>query len=163
VTNFISPFYHWPKYLFCCRPKFLEVLCIYFMLIFCYSYATIKDVRTGGHDDRMDSFVLAETFKYLYLLFAKPSDLLLDLDEFVFTTEAHLLPLTLARGYNHSFSSLGDSSEDVDSEFARTCPNTLNLFPESVRLPLKNMVDGICPRRLTARRLYGAQFTAGGL
>lgn len=46
---------------------------------------------------RMDSFVLAETFKYLYLLFADDADLLLNLDEFLFTTEAHLLPLTLAR------------------------------------------------------------------
>ena len=45
----------------------------------------------------MDSFVLAETFKYLYLLFAEPDDLILNIDEFIFTTEAHLLPLSLAR------------------------------------------------------------------
>ena len=45
----------------------------------------------------MDSFVLAETFKYLYLLFADPSDLPINLEEFVFTTEAHILPLSLAR------------------------------------------------------------------
>jgi mannosidase alpha-like ER degradation enhancer 3 len=50
----------------------------------------------------MDSFVLAETFKYLYLLFADPADLVLDLDEFLFTTEAHLLPLSLARSSNYS-------------------------------------------------------------
>ena len=46
---------------------------------------------------RLDSFVLAETFKYLYLLFADESDLVLDINEFVFSTEAHLFPLTLAR------------------------------------------------------------------
>ena len=45
----------------------------------------------------MDSFVLAETFKYLYLLFADASDLIIDVDSFVFTTEGHLLPLSLAR------------------------------------------------------------------
>ena len=45
----------------------------------------------------MDSFVLAETFKYLYLLFANESELLIDINDFVFTTEAHLLPLSLAR------------------------------------------------------------------
>ena len=45
----------------------------------------------------MDSFVLAETFKYLYLLFSEPSDLLINMEEFVFTTEAHMLPLSLAR------------------------------------------------------------------
>lgn len=48
-------------------------------------------------EDRMDSFVLAETFKYLYLLFTDDSDLLVDIDSFVFTTEGHLLPLSLAR------------------------------------------------------------------
>ena len=46
--------------------------------------------------DRMDSYVLAETFKYLYLLFSERENLVLDVDEFVFTTEAHLLPLTLS-------------------------------------------------------------------
>ena len=44
----------------------------------------------------MDSYVLAETFKYLFLLFANEEDLLLDMDDFVFNTEAHLLPLSLA-------------------------------------------------------------------
>ena len=48
-------------------------------------------------EDRMDSFVLAETFKYLYLLFSDDSDLIIDMDSFVFTTEGHLLPLSLAR------------------------------------------------------------------
>lgn len=55
----------------------------------------------------MDSFVLAETFKYLFLLFAEDSDMLLNIDEFLFTTEAHLLPLTLARSQaNLSFLSV---------------------------------------------------------
>ena len=45
---------------------------------------------------RMDSYVLAETFKYLFLLFAEEDELLLDMDDFVFTTEAHLFPLSLA-------------------------------------------------------------------
>jgi mannosidase alpha-like ER degradation enhancer 3 len=50
----------------------------------------------------MDSFVLAETFKYLYLLFAEESDLILDVSNFVFTTEGHLLPLSLARLSNRT-------------------------------------------------------------
>jgi len=44
----------------------------------------------------MDSFVLAETFKYLYLLFSDKDDLLVDVDEYVFSTEAHFLPLFLS-------------------------------------------------------------------
>lgn len=46
---------------------------------------------------RLDSFVLAETFKYLYLLYAEKSDLLFNVDDYIFTTEAHLLPLSLSR------------------------------------------------------------------
>ena len=59
-------------------------------------FAAIKDLKTNDHEDRMDSFVLAETFKYLYLLFAEEDDLVLDLNDFLFSTEAHLLPLSLA-------------------------------------------------------------------
>uniref|UniRef100_A0A094ZPG7 alpha-1,2-Mannosidase n=1 Tax=Schistosoma haematobium TaxID=6185 RepID=A0A094ZPG7_SCHHA len=60
-------------------------------------FAAIKDVRTMEHVDQFDSFVLAETFKYLYLLFAEPSDIPIKVDDYVFTTEAHLLPLSLSR------------------------------------------------------------------
>lgn len=45
---------------------------------------------------RMDSFVLAETFKYLYLLFTEKEDLVFNMNQFIFTTEAHLLPLSLS-------------------------------------------------------------------
>lgn len=41
----------------------------------------------------MDSFVLAETFKYLYLLFDSSPHRFIDVDQFIFTTEAHLLPM----------------------------------------------------------------------
>ena len=44
----------------------------------------------------MDSYVLAETFKYLYLLFTDAENLTLDIDNYIFTTEAHLLPLSLS-------------------------------------------------------------------
>jgi ER degradation enhancer, mannosidase alpha-like 1 len=32
-------------------------------------YASVADVMTGRLDDRMDSYFLAETLKYLFLLF----------------------------------------------------------------------------------------------
>uniref|UniRef100_A0A665V9C3 alpha-1,2-Mannosidase n=1 Tax=Echeneis naucrates TaxID=173247 RepID=A0A665V9C3_ECHNA len=59
-------------------------------------FAAMKDVRTGSHEDRMDSFFLAEMFKYLFLLFAEAEDLPFDVEDYVFTTEAHLLPLSLS-------------------------------------------------------------------
>jgi mannosidase alpha-like ER degradation enhancer 2 len=54
-------------------------------------YATLRSVETGEKGDRMHSFVLTETFKYLYLLF-EPSAV--DFDAVVFTTEAHPLRRT---------------------------------------------------------------------
>ena len=53
-------------------------------------------------EDRMDSFVLSETFKYLHLLFVDESDLLVNINDFVFTTEGHLFPLSLARLSNRT-------------------------------------------------------------
>ncbi|KAJ9168641.1 hypothetical protein P3X46_020141 [Hevea brasiliensis] len=52
-------------------------------------YVGLKDVNTGVKDDMMQSFFLAETLKYLYLLFSPSS--VISLDEWVFNTEAHPL------------------------------------------------------------------------
>jgi mannosidase alpha-like ER degradation enhancer 3 len=69
-------------------------------------YAAIKDVTTNLLEDQMDSYLLAETFKYLYLLFSEKEDLIIDIDEFVFTTEAHLLPLSHSLQTNFSNATL---------------------------------------------------------
>ncbi len=50
-------------------------------------YASLQDVVTKEKRDEMESFVLAETFKYFYLLFAPPETL--DFEKVVFNTEAH--------------------------------------------------------------------------
>jgi hypothetical protein len=55
-------------------------------------YAALKDMVTKEKRDEMESFVLAETFKYFYLLFAPPGTL--DFDNVVFNTEAHPLRRT---------------------------------------------------------------------
>ncbi|XP_053514245.1 ER degradation-enhancing alpha-mannosidase-like protein 3 isoform X2 [Artibeus jamaicensis] len=117
-------------------------------------FAAMKDVRTGSHEDRMDSFFLAEMFKYLYLLFADKEDIIFDIEDYIFTTEAHLLPLWLSTT-NQSTSKKNTTSEYIeldDSNFDWTCPNTQILFPndplyaQSIREPLKNVVDKSCPR-----------------
>ncbi|KAF9904341.1 hypothetical protein BX616_001340 [Lobosporangium transversale] len=52
------------------------------------AYSGLKDVnRPGSHDDKMESFFLAETMKYLYLMFSTPD--VISLDNFVLNTEAH--------------------------------------------------------------------------
>jgi mannosidase alpha-like ER degradation enhancer 2 len=52
-------------------------------------YTVLKDVVTKEKGDLMPSYFLAETLKYLYLLFAP--DTTLDLGRVVFNTEAHPL------------------------------------------------------------------------
>jgi mannosidase alpha-like ER degradation enhancer 2 len=55
-------------------------------------YAALADVVTKQQRDEMESFVLAETFKYFYLLFSPPETL--DFGKVVFNTEAHPLRRT---------------------------------------------------------------------
>ena len=55
-------------------------------------YAHLQDIRTKEHSDAMQSFFLAETLKYAYLLFAPPETL--PFDEVIFNTEAHPLRRT---------------------------------------------------------------------
>jgi mannosidase alpha-like ER degradation enhancer 2 len=55
-------------------------------------YAALQNVVTKEKRDEMESFALAETFKYFYLLFAPPDTL--DFDKVVFNTEAHPLRRT---------------------------------------------------------------------
>ncbi len=54
-------------------------------------YTVLKDVVSKEKGDLMHSFFLAETLKYLYLLFSPDS---LDFDKVVFNTEAHPLRRT---------------------------------------------------------------------
>jgi hypothetical protein len=61
-------------------------------------WAGLQNVVTGEKIDRMESFFLGETAKYLFLLF-DPSHPLNNLDEpFVFTTEGHPLVIPRASG-----------------------------------------------------------------
>nr|AWA44658.1 alpha-1,2-Mannosidase [Saccharum spontaneum] len=62
-------------------------------------YVGLRDVNTGEKDNMMQSFFLAETLKYLYLLFSPPS--VISFDEWVFNTEAHplrIVPVTDNKG-----------------------------------------------------------------
>jgi len=63
-------------------------------------YSGVRDVyQVGGtKDDVQQTFFLAETLKYLYLLFS--DDSLISLDQWVFNTEAHPLPI---RGVNNMY------------------------------------------------------------
>jgi hypothetical protein len=72
--------------------KYKEMAAQYFADIMSYcktdvAYTNIKDVTTKEQADHMETFFLAETMKYLYLVFANPDGI--NPDECVFSTEAH--------------------------------------------------------------------------
>ena len=69
----------------------------------------LSDVANRTREDNMESFFLSETTKYLYLLF-DPDDEVYEHGKYVFTTEAHILPLDL---YN-----LTGDQEAVEGEAA---------------------------------------------
>ena len=56
-------------------------------------YTSLDDVTTlpPQRRDKMETFFLGETLKYLYLLFGDSS--VIPLDKFVFNTEAHPFPI----------------------------------------------------------------------
>ncbi|KAK9455786.1 glycoside hydrolase, partial [Dipodascopsis uninucleata] len=58
-------------------------------------FASIHDVRTVELEDRMESFFLSETLKYLYLLFDVDNPLNNEGSNFIFSTEAHVLKLDI--------------------------------------------------------------------
>ena len=97
-------------------------------------WSGIQDVRTGDKSDRMESFFLGETAKYLFLLF--------DLDHplnkldapFVFTTEGHplIIPrrsMIPQRAPTHKTGRPWDATRDADSS---TCPQPPPHVPFSI-------------------------------
>ncbi|TAM98567.1 MAG: glycoside hydrolase family 47 protein [Chitinophagaceae bacterium] len=75
---------HNPEYLYMARTMFQSIV------RYCRTgggYAAIKDVRNMTPDDMMESYFLAETLKYAYLIFAPAKTL--DFNKVIFNTEAH--------------------------------------------------------------------------
>ncbi|XP_060206090.1 mannosyl-oligosaccharide 1,2-alpha-mannosidase MNS1-like [Lycium barbarum] len=72
-------------------------------------YVGLKDVNTGVKDNMMQSFFLAETLKYLYLLFSPSS--VIPLDEWVFNTEAHPIKIVTRNDRAVSSARSGGSQE----------------------------------------------------
>lgn len=78
--------------------KYRQMGKVYFQSIINYcrldeGYASLKSVVTKEKSDRMQSFFLAETLKYLFLLFSDES--VLDFNKIIFNTEAHPLKIEL--------------------------------------------------------------------
>ena len=87
-TYYLHHYTHDPKYLAMGRTMFED------FVKYCRTaagYAALESVITKQQRDTMQSYVLAETFKYYYLLFQPDA---LDFDAVTFNTEAHPLRRT---------------------------------------------------------------------
>ncbi|KAF1744732.1 hypothetical protein MXB_2098 [Myxobolus squamalis] len=77
--------------------KYLRVPC---------GYASIKNLSTTEHSDRMETFLISELFKYLYLTFSLDQDLPIKLSDYVLSTEAHFMPYV----YNKTITKTGSTN-----------------------------------------------------
>ncbi|XP_019716702.1 ER degradation-enhancing alpha-mannosidase-like protein 1 [Hippocampus comes] len=108
-------------------------------------YATLHHVVHKSKEDRMESFFLSETCKYLYLLFDEDNPLHKSSNKYIFTTEGHLMPVD--KRFREKGSS-GKCPREVDEPLQTTTTeqpsqNTSNCIriPEARRytLPLKSV------------------------
>ncbi|KAJ3159519.1 alpha mannosidase-like protein [Geranomyces michiganensis] len=111
-------------------------------------FASLADVEARTHDDRMESFFLSETLKYLYLLFDDDNFIHALHDNHVFTTEGHLLllPYNLQ---NHQSAFAGNETRSQPSNHkanrARVCPRYIPLPGEQRGKPPNNSSDNAPP------------------
>lgn len=108
-------------------------------------YATLHHVVDKSKEDRMESFFLSETCKYLYLLFDEDNPLHRSDNKYIFTTEGHVVPID-KRFRERQWSDLGPCE---DGALSQTQPNNwrhsntsnCNRIPEEQRyaLPLKSV------------------------
>jgi hypothetical protein len=78
-------------------------------------YSSLDDVTSvpAPKRDKMETFFLGETLKYLYLLFGDTN--VLPLTEFVFNTEAHPLPIRKKNSPTNEEESKSKSTVDVSA------------------------------------------------
>jgi hypothetical protein len=97
-------------------------------------WAGLQDVRSGELSDRMESFFLGETAKYLFLLFDDEHPLNALDAAFVFTTEGH--PLTIPKRFRTSAAVNYIPSDDIKTPHspipAPTCPRPPPHLPLTV-------------------------------
>uniref|UniRef100_A0A8C6SZY9 alpha-1,2-Mannosidase n=1 Tax=Neogobius melanostomus TaxID=47308 RepID=A0A8C6SZY9_9GOBI len=112
-------------------------------------YATLHHVVDKSKEDRMESFFLSETCKYLYLLFDEDNPLHRSDNKYIFTTEGHVVPID-KRFRERQWSDLGPCEDGALSQTqSNHCTKFIhvsvslqcNRIPEEQRyaLPLKSV------------------------
>jgi mannosidase alpha-like ER degradation enhancer 1 len=110
-------------------------------------YAAMRDVRLKTTEDHQPSFFLAETVKYLYLLFDDPGGFLSGARDAVFTTEGHPLPVFLA-----SDASRRDGADGADPRSAEPETSGRDAGGETRVRRRRGFRGGVRARRARPRR-----------
>eukprot|EP00800_Vazella_pourtalesii_P016699 TRINITY_DN4878_c0_g1_i4.p1 TRINITY_DN4878_c0_g1~~TRINITY_DN4878_c0_g1_i4.p1 ORF type:complete len:254 (-),score=34.54 TRINITY_DN4878_c0_g1_i4:131-892(-) len=76
-------------------------------------FATIHNVLDKSIEDRMESFFLSETTKYLYLLFDKDNVVNQKSERYIFSTEGHIYKVTKTMRENVHLSEKNPSNTDI--------------------------------------------------
>lgn len=79
-------------------------------------YATVHNVLDKSLEDRMESFFLSETCKYLYLLFDTDNHVNKHSSKYLFSTEGHLFPIRSS--FRKKPWTASENSEQVDTSTA---------------------------------------------
>eukprot|EP01130_Rhizamoeba_saxonica_P003267 TRINITY_DN1395_c0_g1_i3.p1 TRINITY_DN1395_c0_g1~~TRINITY_DN1395_c0_g1_i3.p1 ORF type:complete len:350 (-),score=70.91 TRINITY_DN1395_c0_g1_i3:37-1086(-) len=108
-------------------------------------YASVSDVDTYRLEDRMDSFFLTETCKYLYLLFDEHNKF--NSGGYIFTTEGHLLPMKQPWQKSSKSKILSEAKCKVKSDVV------FDIFTVDDEFKLCNIVDG--PKQHISYKISG--------
>ncbi|XAR57326.1 hypothetical protein NMG60_11025415 [Bertholletia excelsa] len=146
-------------------------------------YCHISDVEFHKQEDHMESFFLAETVKYLWLLFdlaAGPDNLVENGPyKYIFSTEGHLLPATpqislvhehcsyfgaycpSSRQATHTTNTSMDSREINDSRLCRgsVSTNLASDLSSQKSNSVSGLIKGVCPG-LTHGQKFGISYVA---
>uniref|UniRef100_A0A0N4ZC68 alpha-1,2-Mannosidase n=1 Tax=Parastrongyloides trichosuri TaxID=131310 RepID=A0A0N4ZC68_PARTI len=97
-------------------------------------FASVHHVLDKSLEDRMESFFLAETVKYLYLLFDRNNLVNRNAEKLIFTTEGHILPVL--EKYQKPLNSLNKEEDD------KICSHSvLKPFEGSLPLPEEKLYE----------------------
>ncbi|KAJ1364113.1 hypothetical protein KIN20_024127 [Parelaphostrongylus tenuis] len=95
-------------------------------------FATVHNVDDGSLEDRMESFFLAETMKYLYLLFDEDNPVNIHQERLLFTTEGHIIPV-LHKFREHSYVEADDYNKE-DTKKGYRCRSLCSKLLDTTKL-----------------------------
>ncbi|CAO2171638.1 unnamed protein product [Urochloa humidicola] len=138
-------------------------------------YCHISDVETHKQDDHMESFFLAETVKYLWLLFdlaAGPDNIVENGPyKYIFSTEGHLLPVTpeialvdeqcsyfgafCNGGADRGYSTSASSTKYQKTNYTQfdDIQTSSSLYSVSNMFTTRGHIKGVCPGLTHAQKL----------